>query len=59
MLEKGLDCAVFDPSARCNGVEDLDNTGVDEEGDTETFGVLEFNPLIEIEHGETCSHDKK
>lgn len=33
MLGKGWDCAGFDPSDRCNRV--------DEEGDTETFGVLD------------------
>jgi hypothetical protein len=40
-------------------VEDFEDTCVDEEGNGETFGVLEFIPLTEIEHGGRCSHDKK
>ena len=50
---------MFEPSGRDEGAADRDNTCVDEEGETETFGVLEFIALGEIMAGETCRYDQK
>ena len=59
MFEECWESAVFESSGRCNDGEDFEDNCVDEEGNAETFGVLEFIPLAEIKHGGTCSHDKK
>ena len=59
MFEECWEFALFERSGRCNDVEDFEDTCVDEEGNAETFGVLEFIPLTEIKHGGTCSHDEK
>ena len=59
VLKKGWEAAFFEPAGRCNEVGDLDNTGVDEEGNSATFGILEFVLLAEIIAGDASSQDEK
>ena len=43
----------------CDCVEDSEDTCVDEKGDTETLGKLEFVLLGKVVSGDGCSHGKK
>ena len=59
MFEECWEVAVFEPSGGGDGVEDIEDTCVYQEGNAATFNIFEFVPLVEIKGGGACSHDKQ